>query len=88
MAKSEAAAQDTVPSRDQVVAALRQILPDATAEHLPFVEITTDPDNIGSQRVIEANGGVLIDGYEPDPVYGVECKLRYRVALPVNVAGT
>ena len=54
-----------------------------------FVEITTDPDNIGSQRVIEANGGVLLDGYEPDPVYGVECKLRYRIDLrPVNVAGT
>ena len=32
-----------------------------------FVELTTDPDNIGSQRVIEANGGVILDGYEPAP---------------------
>lgn len=68
--------------------ALRQVLPDARAEGLEFVELTTDPDNIGSQRAIEANGGVLLDGYEPDPVYGTECKLRYRIALPVSAAET
>ena len=55
--------------------------PDAAAEGLPFVELTTDLDNIGSQRAIEANGGVILDGYEPDPVYGAECKLRYRIGL-------
>jgi predicted acetyltransferase len=64
--------------------ALGLLLPDATAAGLEFVEVTTDLDNLGSQRVIEANGGVLLDGYEPDPVYGVECKLRYRI----SVAGT
>ena len=64
--------------------ALALLLPDATAAGLEFVEVTTDLDNIGSQRVIEANGGVLLDGYEPDPVYGVEYKLRYRI----SVAGT
>jgi predicted acetyltransferase len=64
--------------------ALRLILPDAAREGLDFVELTTDLDNIGSQRAIAANGGVLLDGYEPDPVYGTECKLRYRI----SVAGT
>ena len=59
-------------------------LPDATAAGLEFVEVTTDLDNIGSQRVIEANGGVLLDGYEPDPVYGVEYKLRYRISVAGN----
>jgi predicted acetyltransferase len=69
--------------------ALRLLLPDAVDEGLDVVEITTDLDNIGSQRVIEANGGVLLDGYEPDPVYGVECKLRYRIDLrPISAAGT
>ncbi len=59
--------------------ALQLLLPDAAAEGLDFVELTTDPDNIGSQRVIEANGGVILDGYEPHPVYGAACKLRYRI---------
>ena len=69
--------------------ALRLLLPDVGDEGLDLVEITTDVDNIGSQRVIEANGGVLLDGYEPDPLYGVECKLRYRIDLgPLERAGT
>ena len=35
-------------------------LVDAAREGLERVEITTDLDNVGSQRVIEANGGELI----------------------------
>jgi predicted acetyltransferase len=71
--------------------ALQLLLPDAVAAGLDFVELTTDPDNIGSQRVIEANGGVVLDGYEPHPVYGAACKLRYRIdlsAVGVRPAGT
>jgi predicted acetyltransferase len=37
-------------------AALRALLPEAKSIGLPYVEVTTDPDNIASQRVIEANG--------------------------------
>jgi len=48
---------------------------------LPYVEITTDPDNIGSQRVIEANGGVLVERFDKGPAYGGSEGLRYRVAL-------
>ena len=36
--------------------ALRLILPEARAVGLPYVEITTDPDNIASQRVAEKAG--------------------------------
>jgi predicted acetyltransferase len=61
--------------------ALRLLLPEAAAEGLAFVELTTDPENIASQRVIEANGGLIVDGYEPDEAYGVACKLRYRIHL-------
>ena len=30
---------------------------------LPYAEITTNPDNVASQRVIEANGGVLVEHF-------------------------
>ena len=41
--------------------ALRQILPEAIAQGLIYVELTADTDNIASQQVILANGGRLID---------------------------
>ena len=68
--------------RGYATAALASILVDAASEGLTEVEITTDADNVGSQRVIEANGGTVIDRfYTPsrnDPVPS----LRYRVTLP------
>ena len=48
---------------------------------LPYVEITTDPDNVGSQRVIEANGGVLVERFDKGPAYGHGEGLRYTIAL-------
>ena len=48
---------------------------------LPFVEITTDPDNLGSQRVIEANGGVLVERFDKGSAYGHGEGLRYTIAL-------
>jgi predicted acetyltransferase len=67
--------------RGYATRALALVLADAAAEQLEYVELTTDPDNVGSQRVIEANGGVLTDDHRPDTVYGTACKLRYRIAL-------
>ena len=67
--------------RGYATEALRQMLPLAREVGLPFVEITTDPDNVGSQRVIEANGGVLVARFDKGPAYGSEAGLRYRVAL-------
>ena len=61
--------------------ALRQLLPEAKAEGLSYVEITTDPENIPSQRVIEANGGVLLERFTEPQQYGGMPGLRYRIAL-------
>jgi predicted acetyltransferase len=59
--------------------ALRLLLPEAAARGLRYVEITTDTDNVASQRVIEANGGVLVEHFQYLPAYGAGTALRYRV---------
>lgn len=59
--------------------ALAAMLPQAWAVGLPFVEITTDPDNIGSQRVITANGGVLHEAFTKPAAFGFKPGLRYRI---------
>jgi predicted acetyltransferase len=61
--------------------ALRQLLPDAAARGLRYVEITTEPENIASQRVIEVNGGQLIARFTKPPQFGSTPGLRYRIAL-------
>lgn len=59
--------------------ALGFLLPEAWAVGLPFVEITTDGENIASQRVIEANGGVLIEAFIKPAQFGPKPGLRYRI---------
>jgi len=61
--------------------ALRLLLPEAKAVGLPFVELTTDPDNIASQRTIEANGGVLVERFTKPAQFGGKPGLRYRIDL-------
>ena len=48
---------------------------------LPCVDITTDPDNTASQRVIAANGGVLIEHFTKPAQFGGTPGLRYRIHL-------
>ena len=67
--------------RGYATRALREILPDARAEGLTFVELVTDRDNVASQRVIEANGGVVVEEFTKAPVYGSKPAYRYRVSL-------
>jgi predicted acetyltransferase len=67
--------------RGYATEALRQLLPDVTALGLPFVYLTTTPDNVPSQRVIEANGGVLLDRFQMDLAHGGGEGLRYRIDL-------
>ncbi len=62
-------------------AALRQLLPLAKAEGLPYVEITTAPNNIASRRVIEANGGIFVEEFVEPQQYGGEIGLRFRIPL-------
>jgi len=61
--------------------ALGLILRDAVAEGLEVVEITTDLDNIASQRVIEANGGVLVERFQKPEAFEGPNGLRYRIGL-------
>lgn len=61
--------------------ALADTLPMARAEGLRYVEITTDLDNLASQRVILANGGVLFERFDKPPQYGGAASLRYRIDL-------
>jgi len=62
-------------------AALGQLLPEARAEGLRYLEITTEPENIASRRVIEANGGVLVEHFTKPPQFGSTPGLRYRIEL-------
>lgn len=71
-------------NRGYATSALRQMLPEARAEGLAYVEITTDPDNVASQRVIEANGGVLVERFTKPPQFGSKPGLRYRIDLSAS----
>jgi predicted acetyltransferase len=72
--------------RGYATAALRQLLPVARAEGLAYVELTTDPDNVASRRVIEANGGVLHARFAKPAAYGGTPGLRYRIDLSERAA--
>ena len=61
--------------------ALRLILPEAKAVGLSYVEITTDPDNIASRRVIEANGGILVEHFIKPQQFGCKPGLRFRITF-------
>jgi predicted acetyltransferase len=66
--------------RGYATRALREVLREARAEGLRYVEIVTDPDNMPSQRVIEANGGVLVEEFVKPAALGGKRGLRYRVS--------
>jgi predicted acetyltransferase len=67
--------------RGYATRALGEMLRDAKAEGLRYVEITTQPDNVASQRVITANGGVFVEEFVTPPALGSHRELRYRVTL-------
>jgi predicted acetyltransferase len=64
--------------------ALRELLPETRAHGLRYVEITTAPDNTASRKVIEANGGVLVEEFVTPPALGGRRQLRYRILLGVR----
>jgi predicted acetyltransferase len=67
--------------RGYATAALAAILPLAAVEGLAFVEITTDLDNVASQRVIEANGAGAPEVFTKLDVHGGGQALVYRIDL-------
>jgi predicted acetyltransferase len=67
--------------RGYATRALGEMLGEAKAEGLSYVEITTGPDNAASRRVIEANGGVLVEEFVTPLALGGKRELRYRVQI-------
>lgn len=72
--------------RGYATAALRLLLDDLRARGLPaaglgHVELTTDPGNPASQRVIAANGGILVERFAKAAAYGGGETLRFRIEL-------
>lgn len=61
--------------------ALALMLDEARALGLPWVEVTTDADNLPSQRVITANGGVLAEDFLKPLAHGAAPGRRYRIPL-------
>jgi predicted acetyltransferase len=61
--------------------ALALLLPDVRLEGLEFVEVTTNADNIASRRVIESNGGLLVEHFHKPAAYGGAESLRFRIVL-------
>lgn len=67
--------------RGYATRALAQLLPVARQEGLAYVELTTDADNVASQRVIEANGGALVGRFAKPPALGGSEGLTYRIQM-------
>ena len=65
--------------RGYATRALALMVREAKARGLPHVEITTAPANIASQKVILANGGVLVEEFEKLPSLGGGRELRFRI---------
>ena len=59
--------------------AVALLLDDVAERGLRWIEVTTDPDNVASQRVIEANGGLLVERTPYPQAYGRGDMLRYRI---------
>jgi predicted acetyltransferase len=68
--------------RGYATQALGLMLRQARREGLAEVVVSTDPDNIASQRVIEANGGVERELFTRPAAYGHSPGVRYRVPTP------
>jgi len=62
-------------------AGLSLLLPLARELGLPWVMLTTDTDNLGSQQVITANGGTRVGAFNKPAAYGGHAGVMYRIEL-------
>ncbi len=67
--------------RGHASAALGLLLPRARETGLRWVDLTTNPDNIPSQRVIQNNGGVLVGPFDKPAVFGGGTGLLWRITF-------
>lgn len=65
--------------RGYATRALAMFLPDAREQGLAYIELTTDPDNLASQKVILNNGGQLVERFNKPQAFGGGESLRYRI---------
>lgn len=65
--------------RGYATRALALLLPECKSRGLEYIELTTDPDNLVSQKVITANGGVFVERFRSDRHHKEE--LRFRIML-------
>lgn len=61
--------------------ALSQLLDGLPDTGLPFVELVAQVTNVASQRVIEKNGGIVIERFLVPDAHGGEEKVRFRIPL-------
>jgi predicted acetyltransferase len=66
--------------RGYATRALSMILREVPGD-LRYVELTTDPDNQASQKVIAANGGVFVEEFVKSRHHGGKPGFRYRIAV-------
>ena len=66
-------------NRGYATRALGLLLIEAREQALAYVELTTDPANIASQKVITANGGKFIERFLKGPEHGSRESLRFRI---------
>jgi predicted acetyltransferase len=59
--------------------AIRQLLPEAWSLGLRYVEITTEADNVASQRAALGAGAQLHEQFVHPPSFGGRPGLRYRI---------
>jgi predicted acetyltransferase len=53
----------------------------ARDDGMPWVDLVTDVDNLGSQAVIARNGGTIVRRYVVPPVQGAFDAYQWRIAL-------
>ncbi len=62
-------------------AALRALIEEIRYCGMPYVELTTDVDNLPSQEVIVRCGGAFIENFEKLPANGGGTAIRFRIFL-------
>lgn len=67
--------------RGYATAALGALLQEIKIYGLDYVQITTEPDNLASQKVVLANGGVFMGEFQPPVSYASGIKWRYHIPM-------
>lgn len=67
--------------RGYATRALALLLPEVSTLGLDHVDLTTDPDNLPSQRVVLSNSGKFVDRFHKVAAFGSGEVFRYRIYL-------